>query len=61
MVMFSESIQLFIVCIVFLIVFTGYYIDNALECRVKYLLLVNFFQNNEILFFKNFVCGFFPQ
>ena len=60
MVMFSESIQLFIVCIVFLIVFTGYYIDNALECRVKYLLLVHFL-NIIKLFFQEFCVRFFPQ
>ena len=37
--------------------FTGYYIDNALECREKYLLLVNFLKIIK-LFLQEFCLRF---
>ena len=39
---------------------TGYYNDNALECRAKYLLLVNFLKLIK-LFFKEFCRRFFSS
>ena len=41
-------------------VFTGYYIDNVLEYRAKYQLLVNFLKMIK-LFFQEFCLRFYPQ
>ena len=38
--------------------FTGYYIDNALECRAKYTLLVNFLKIVKF-FFQEFLSAVF--